>query len=174
MLLLFFTLMTYKKKNLYGLTDAELYESAWNRVLLSVSASEQSTVKIRTKLIQAGYPEKTVEEVIDHATEIGAVDDIRYANMLIRSCIASGKGIRKVQRDIERLGIEIESLDAYEEYLDIDREEMLETAVDFLRAHPTRAKNAYASCFRKLINRGFSGDVANAAVREYLRESDAL
>lgn len=166
--------MAYKKKNLDGLTDEELYESAWNRVLLSVSASEQSTLKIRTKFSQAGYPERIINKVIDHAVEIGAVDDIRYANMLIRSCIASGKGLRKVQRDIERLGIQIESLDAYEEYKDIDSEVILENAIEYLTAHPTKAKDAYASCFMKLINRGFSGDVANAAVREYLRRADTL
>lgn len=158
-----------KKANLEGLTPAEIDDSAFERLLASAAACEQSSLKMRSKLEASGFPDASIESALERARRLGVIDDRRYAECLLRSTITSHRGIRFVQKEIESLGLDMTSLDAYQEYLDAGQDEVVASALDYLERHPPRSKNAYASCQRKLLSRGFDYDVATQATRLFMQ-----
>lgn len=164
---------TDHKPKLAALTEEELRTKAFERILRSLAVSEQSTLKMRIKLESAGFPADSISWAIDHAQEMGILDDRRYADSLIRSTIASGKGLRHVECELAKLGLALEELPAYRDYLELGEESQIDSAVAYLLRHPSRAKDVRGSAMRKLINRGFSTDIATQATRKYLDQISA-
>lgn len=165
--------MTNKEKSkLDGLSKEESIQLAYNKILRSASVCEQSTIKIRGKLQQAGYPDDVIESAIDKAIGLGIIDDTRYADTLIRSTLASHKGLAKVQLEIQRLGVDINRLEAYQSYCDTQQDEIVDQAFAFLSSHPPRSKNIYMSAVNKLLNRGYSNDIAIKAANRFMEERD--
>lgn len=156
------------KKDFTGASREEMLKSASDRIFRSVSVSEQSSIKMRAKLEAVGYPVDIIDEAIDKAVSIGAIDDTRYCECLIRSTVSAGKGLGFAQREIESLGIDIESLEAYQDYLERGEEAQIDDALDFLSRHTSKAKNLHDSCYRKLRMRGFSHSVASKATRNFI------
>lgn len=159
-----------RKRDFTGMSREDVLQSASSRIYRSIVASEQSTKRIRSKLEASGYPDDVIEQAISRACDLGVLDDRRYCECLVRSTAYAGKGLAKVAREVESLGIPIESLESYQEYMERGEEAQIEDALDFLERHPTRAKDAYASCFRKLVNKGFPSDIASAATRRFVEK----
>lgn len=157
-----------KKTDFQGLTEDEVEEKAFNKILASASAAEQSTPKIRIKLEASGYPDASINNALRKACSLGIVDDRRYCECLIRSTLASGKGLAFAIKEIESIGIDPNTLDAYQEYLESGEDPLLENALNYLTKHPPRSKNPYASCYRKLMSRGFNHEIASDAARAYI------
>lgn len=162
-----------RKKSFAGMAHDEILLSASEKIFRSVSASEQSTARLASKLEACGYPSDIAEEAIAHAVEIGAIDDRRYCESLIRSTLSAGKGLELVQREIESLGVDIFSLEAYQDYLDSDEDSLIGNAVEFLSRHTPRAKNLRGACYRKLRARGFSSSIASRATGMFCDSLDA-
>lgn len=158
------------KIELDGLSKEESIQLAYNKILRSASVCEQSTLKIKGKLQLAGYPDDVIEVAVNKAVDFGIIDDARYADMLIRSTLASRKGLAKIQPEIQRLGIDINELESYQNYCDTQQSDIADQAFDFLASHPPRSKNIYASAINKLLNRGYSRDIACSAARRFIDE----
>lgn len=160
--------MALSKKNDYSSYSAvECDRIAFDKLVRSVSASEQSTAKIRRKLHESGLPDDSVDKAIEKAVRIGAIDDMRYAECLVRSTLSTGKGLRFALREIEELGINPYDLEAYNEHLDEGEEADIERALDFLRRHPSRSKDVRGAAYRKLMAKGYDGSIASTASRLY-------
>lgn len=144
-------------------------QEAYRKILRSASVREQSTARMRTKLLQASYSDQAVEAAIAKACRLGVIDDRRYADARLRAALAKGEGLRKTADEAASLGITLESLDAYDENLDAIENEA-ERAYRFIAAHPTRAKNKRDAAYRKLIQRGFGSDAAASAARRWAEE----
>ena len=143
-------------------------QEAYRKILRSASVREQSTSRMRAKLLQASYSDQAVEAAIAKACRLGVIDDRRYADARLRAALAKGEGLRKTADEAASLGITLESLDAYGENLD---ENEAERAYRFIAAHPTRAKNKRDAAYRKLIQRGFDSDAAASAARRWAEEN---
>lgn len=57
-----------------------------------------------------------VEEALQRAVRVRAVDDRRYADALVRMKLAAGRGLRDAEREIEELGIDPATLDSWVEH----------------------------------------------------------
>lgn len=142
----------------------ELRQQAYAKVLRCASACEQSSARIRKKLSAAGFSEDAIAHALEKATRLSVIDDARYAECLVRSTALAGKGMEFAKREIAALGLHIEDLEAYQEYLAEGEEAQIEAAVDLLRRHPSRAKDKRAAGMRKLISKGYSMPIASRAV----------
>lgn len=156
-----------KKRDYSSHSQEECDRIAFDKLVRSVSASEQSTSKMRRKLLESGLPEHSVEAAIEKAVRIGAIDDKRYCECLVRSTILSGKGLRFALREIESLGIDPYDVEAYVEHLENGEESDVERALDFLRRHPSRAKDVRGAAYRKLMSKGYDPGIASTASRLY-------
>lgn len=149
-----------------ALTSAD----AFQRILRWVSARERSSAYLRERLAKEGFGAEQIEEALDRACRVHAVDDRRYADALVRSKLAAGKGLREVEAEIADLGIDPASLDAWAQHNEMGREAEIERACALLKRRPPRAKQAREAAFRKLVSQGYSCDVASSAARRWIEE----
>lgn len=160
--------MSLRRKRDYSSFDKEECDRiAFDKVTRSVSICEQSTAKMRKKLQESGLPDDSIEDALQKAVRIGAIDDKRYAECLIRSTLASGKGLKFALKEVESLGIDPYELDSYNEYLDEGDDAVIERAIDFLTRHPSRSKDVRGAAYRKLVTKGYDHSVASTASRLY-------
>ncbi len=152
------------------LPHEEQVRKAFDIILQAASAREVSSAKMTAKLLGKGFSPEASAEALGQAQQIGAVDDIRYCNCLIRSTLSQGKGLSFALREVERLGIAPESLEAYQAFQEEEEAGMVERALELLRRHPTRSKNVRGAAYKKLISKGYSLDVASDASLAYAKE----
>lgn len=145
---------------------------AYQRILRSVSISEQSTNKMRKKLQASGFDDAVIDVAICRAIESNALNDVRYSECLVRSTIALGKGVSFAEHEIDELGININDLESYQEYLKEGNSPQIEAAISVLTQHPPRAKNKKEAAYRKLISKGFSNEIALDAISEWSSNLD--
>lgn len=137
--------------------------AAYQRILRIVGTREQSTLKVREKLLRAEFSPEVTQEAIDKAVRVGVIDDRRYCDALVASALRSGKGLEGVRREAASLGVSLEELDSYQIYLEEGHEGQVMRALQFLEGHPVRSKNQRDGAFRKLLSRGFPVSVASEA-----------
>ncbi len=146
-------------------------DAAFQKILRWVSVRERSTAYVRERLLKDEFPAEAVEEAVERACRVRAVDDRRYADALVRMRLAAGKGLRPVEREIEELGIDPSSLDSGVEHAEAGREVEVDRALALLRRRPPRAKQVREASFRKLVSQGFSTDIAATAARLWAEEA---
>lgn len=146
-------------------------DRAFQRIVRMLNASEQSSVKVREKLARAGYVDTVIDEAISRAQGCGIIDDMRYAEVLVRSAISQDKGFRFVRVELEELDIRLDDVVAYQEYEEKALTEPSlsdsERAFAFLETHPPRAKNLRDAAFRKLMGKGYDSDTAVSVARRW-------
>ena len=130
-------------------------EKAFSRISRLVASRERCACELEKRLVQDGFSERDAQSAIARAVSCGMVDDLRYADILVRSRVSQGRGRAGIEEELNRCGIDGVS--------EQDR------AFDFLCRKPPRSKNAYAAACRKLAARGYSPDVVFAAARRYAK-----
>ena len=146
----------------------------FDKLVQLCSVRERSSAELAQRLTGYGYSESDVQEALAKAQRLGIVDDARFTELFIRARLASGRGERSIERDLLKHGIVARDLEGWPEAFGIHDESQLEAALDLLRSHPPRAKDAWGAAYRKLTNRGFQPGVVSRAVRQWYdaRESE--
>ena len=153
--------------------EAHSPQAAYQKILRLISVRERSTAYLRTRLLNDEFPAASVEEALAKAQRLFLVDDRRYGDALIRMKLAAGKGLRDAEREIEELGIDPTTLDAWQEHHQQGREAEVARALAVLRRRPPRAKQAREAAFRKLVSQGYGTDIASSAARQWYEETHA-
>ena len=104
-----------------------------------------------------------VEAALDRALACGLVDDGRFADVLVRSRLAQGRGRRGIAAELESLGIDADGVEALAA-ADDDAGEV-DRALALLDRKPPRAKNRRDAAYRRLAQKGFSASVSSSAAR---------
>ena len=146
-------------------------ECAMSRVARLVDRRDYSRAEIRAKLAEDGYTPSCVDHVVERATSSGLVDDLRFADVFIRTKVASGWGTARIARELSRRGIEVADVPGWPlEYLGDDSE--ADRAYQLVCTRRVPGKNAYPKLVRFLAGRGFSLGDATRAVSRYLSEQE--
>lgn len=157
-------------KEIANLSVADQKKAAMEKIMRTVNICETSTLKMRSKLKAKGFCDEAIDEAINDASKSSAIDDMRYANCLVRSAISSKKGLAKVEHELKALGIDIHEVDAFIEFEESDEANQLDMAIDILRRHPPKTKNLYLSAYRRLLSKGYAHDIAAEASRVWCEE----
>ncbi len=145
------------------------------RVERLVNRRDYSSTEIRQKLQMDGYAPSVVDACVERACEIGLVSDRRYADVFIRSKIAAGWGMARIERELSRRGIDVQEVAGWPyEYLDPEDEFL--RALEVAGRKSVRGDRAHQKLVRFLCSRGFSLGVAIRAAHEALssQEPDEL
>lgn len=154
--------------------EAHSAQDAYQKILRIIAVRERSTAYLRERLVaKEGFPPQAAEEALQKAQRLHLVDDRRYGDALIRMRLAAGKGLRAAEQEIQELGIDPTTLDAWQEHHEQGRDAEVDRALQLLRRRPPRAKQAREAAFRKLVGQGYSTDVAATAARRWIEECDA-
>ena len=131
--------------------EGKTARDAYQKILRWAAVRERSTAYLRERLLKDDFPAAVVEEALQRAVRVRAVDDRRYADALVRMKLAADRGLRDAEREIEELGID---------------------PATALRRRPPKAKRAREAAFRRLVSQGFSTDVAATASRTWFEERE--
>lgn len=139
-------------------------ERAFRKIERLACSREQASVALRRRLTREGFPEEAVEEAIERALACGLVDDLRYADVLVRSRLAQGRGRQGIAAELADLHIDPDAVEALAESDEgCDRE--VERALELLERRPPRAKNKRDAAYRRLVQKGFGASAASTAAR---------
>ena len=149
-----------------------LYRKARERALYLLDYKDYSYIELYKKL-EKTYPEDICGRVMDKLTEIGVINDRRYAEGLARTYVENRcYGYYKAMQTLRQRGITRQIA-----------EEVLETyedsAYDRLREFAEKKYSSYLddeAGIRKvknaLVRRGFSYDLVNRVVRDIIEDAD--
>ena len=145
-------------------TDVSAVEAAKKRALWLLDKRDYSRAELRRKLTEKNIPEDAADAALDRLTELGFVNDARYAPIVVRHYAAKGYGRTRIQQELYRRGIPKELWDAA-------LSEMPEQDAALDRLLQSRLKGADMSdrvalkrATDALLRRGYSWDEVNAAI----------
>ncbi len=139
------------------------------RIERLVNQRDYSAEELRRKLRLDGYAQTTVDACVERAQETHLVDDGRYAEVFVRTKVASGWGISRIERELSNRGIKVEDISGWP-YDFLDPEEEFDRAVEVASRRRVREPHAYEKLVRFLSGRGFAGSVAHGAARTVLAQ----
>lgn len=134
---------------------------------------EQSSQLLSKRLVREGFDAACVEEAVERALSCGLLNDARYAECLVRSRLAAGRGVPGIERELSQCGLSLSDVDGWPERFDYREEDETQRALALLRRNPPRSKNRREGAFRKLSSKGFSAAVAASAARQWSESLDA-
>ena len=127
---------------------------------------EHASTLLRKRLISNGFDEHVAFEAVQRAIDCGLVCDERYADVLVRSRLSQGKGLRGIAFELEQADIDPCSVPAYQDALSNENgPDELTRALRLLDAKPPKAKRTREAAYRKLVQKGYTSSVAASAAR---------
>ena len=129
-------------------------DAAFRKIERLCLVRERASEQLRQRLARGGFEAEAVEAALDRALACGLVDDGRFADVLVRSRLAQGRGRRGIDAD----GVEALAA-ADDDAGEVDR------ALALLDRKPPRAKNRRDAAYRRLAQKGFSASVSSSAAR---------
>lgn len=145
-------------------TFVEKSDKVFNRILKLASGKEQASYLLKQRLEKEGHEGDVIEDALSRAQNCGLVDDIRYAELLVRSRVSAGKGIQGIKRELRSLTIDV-SIEELCPDLTPSQDEEVSRAIDLLNRKPPTSKNKKDTAYRRLVGKGFSSSVASTASR---------
>lgn len=145
--------------------------TAFDKIVNLLNVSDRSERALRDRLARDGYAMDEIEEAIGRAKSYGFVDDVRYAEVLVRSRISQGKGSAGIERELREQGIDVTVVPGWPHEFAVGYEDELDRALDLLRRKPPRSKNLREGAFRKLVGKGYSPSVASSAARQWAEDA---
>lgn len=170
---------------------------AFEKVTRLACARERSSRELVDRLVRDGFSREVAKSAVQRALDCGLIDDVRYGAVLIRTRVSQGRGRKGIEDELERAGIAASDIPGWsEEFFSVDDfdpfrvnanaedgvvgcsfgsesgdEQEIERALALLHRKPPRSKNVQASAYRKLVTKGYSTSVANAATRRFMEEN---
>jgi regulatory protein len=128
-----------------------------------LASRAHSARELRNKLVRRGHPQDEVEEALDRLRSGGYLDDAAYAQALI-SRRSSSRGTRAMAAELAAKGVDREVAKAALGQLETGDEiaAAVEVAQRMQRGGPTDLQRIGT----RLLRRGFSMEVARAALRQ--------
>ena len=140
------------------------------RVEKLVDKRDYSGQELSNKLAQDGFSASIRDAVVARAQDCGLVSDNRYAAAFIRSKLASGWGVMRIERELKERGIELRTVPGWpEEFVEEGSEEERAYAVASTRR--IAEKNGFEKLVRFLCGRGFTMGCAMRVARRVIDEA---
>lgn len=152
-------------------TDRDQADSAFAKIQRLLCIREHASALLHKRLIASGYDDRIASEAVQRAINCGLVSDERYADVLVRSRLSQGKGLRGIAFELEQAGIDPQTVPAYQEAVFRDSgPDELARALSLLAAKPPKAKRIREAAYRKLVQKGYESGVAASAARIFAEQ----
>ena len=137
--------------------------TALDKALTYISASQKTKREIRTYLEGKGYLPPVCEYVLEKMSDYGFADDGAYATAYAESAIKK-KGKRLIEMELKRKGISDEEIDAATQDLGGEAETAKRILEKYMRGKEMD-KTTLQKAYRHLMGKGFDYDTAREALR---------
>lgn len=141
-------------------------DECFAKICRLLNARERCSKELVERLVRDGFNESVANEAVERARRCGLVDDVRFAETLVRSRLSQGRGVDGLGRELRSLGFDPYSVESYASLVgDNLHDREVSRAVELLERKPPRSKNPRASAYRRLATKGFNTSVAADASR---------
>lgn len=152
-------------------TDRDQADSAFAKIQRLLCIREHASALLHKRLLSSGYDDRIASEAVQRAINCGLVSDERYADVLVRSRLSQGKGLRGIAFELEQADIDPQTVPAYQEAVFRDSgPDELARALSLLAAKPPKAKRIREAAYRKLVQKGYESGVAASAARLFTEQ----
>ncbi len=151
--------------------DAQSYQDTYIAAMRLLNYRMRTTAELRQRLHMKEFPPGAINRVLDKLTNLGLVDDVRFAEAFIASKVASKPiGKRELERKLREKGVSKET--ASQALSDVSNDE---TQIEFaLQAAEIKIRSLKRYELKKrreklvafLARRGFDWDVIRKVVRK--------
>jgi len=155
---------------------AAQFSDAYEAALTSLDAAERTRSEIVKSLLRRGYVKPVADAVAEKLTDIGLVDDIRYAKRMAQSAAKKPVGAMNIKRKLMAKGL---SRDDAEEIIadELDENQQREAckkATEKLGAKYASLplREAKGKLSQALARRGFTWDAVSSAIEDYFNGQD--
>lgn len=145
--------------------DIERAEAACarERSLRVLANRERSAHELERRLCDDGYPLSLVQDIVSRMSELGLVDDERFAAAWARSRHASGIGPNRIKSELAAKGID-KDLAALAVAEATSESDLVEQARRIIASKRIETRQEREKAVNKLVRRGFSLSIALKAV----------
>lgn len=154
----------------------DFYSQARNIALRQLSHSAKSRAQLVAVLAKRGIPEDCVIQVLDELTQLGWVDDLAFAHLLVRSRCASKKVSRsRLRQQLKAKRIAPEYIEiALADVTDEQQEQMaMEVALRKVRQLSDRPRDVIERrTYQLLLRKGYSFALSAKVLRKVLSDSE--
>jgi SOS response regulatory protein OraA/RecX len=141
-----------------------------DRALLLLGHRERTRAELDSRLEGEGFSPTSVREALDRLQEVGALSDVRYAEILARSKLAAGWSGSRVHSRLCKDGVSRELATETLAVLTSDSDE-IERACALLKGLDLEGGKARNRAIGRLARRGYSPSQAYAAIDRVRSES---
>ena len=141
--------------------------TAFDKALTHISATQKTEKQMRTYLAEKGYLPAVAEYVLEKLRSYNFVNDGEYAEAYVEQAVKR-KGGRMIRMELRGKGVTDEKIDAALSV--VDEETEITTATGILQKYmrgKTADKETLQKAYRYLMGKGFSYDVAKAALSAF-------
>lgn len=161
-----YTIMKYRVKEGQEISREELikiqkeaeFEKGFNYSLSYISRSVKTAKQMKRKLVEKGYIEEIIVEIIEKLKELSLIDDRDYCKRYIET-YKKKKGERLLRRELKLKGVSETIIDDELKELDRDEDIVVQIARKYMKNKEFSLQNK-RKCINHIVLKGFSYDEA--------------
>ena len=146
------------------------YRRAKERALWYLDRADRTEKGLYRKLLDAGYPKEASAAVIARLTELGLVDDRRFAENFAARCEAAQVSSRETVRKLLEKGISYEMAKDVAQNRETDEEEQIAVLLQKKYLRRLQEENGVKKLYAALVRKGFSFSAIKNALKKYSEE----
>lgn len=140
------------------------------RAFRIVEKREVSRKMLIDRLTEKGASPEDAQEVADRLCELRVIDDSRFAGMVVRHYAGKGYGLRRIQEELYRRGIDRELWDEALEEIPDENDSLYRLLCRRLAGDDSA--EAQRKAIAAMQRRGFGWDEIRSAMDRYHRENE--
>ena len=143
------------------------YQRAKSRALWYLDRSDHTEKVLYTKLLRAGFEKKASAAVIARLTELGVVDDRRFAERFAERCCENNISKREALHKMLEKGVAYDIAKQVLEEMECDESEQLSALIEKKYAYKLSQPNGMQKVYAALVRKGFSYGAIRATLKKY-------
>ncbi len=158
------------EEQLENLIHSSEYERAKSRALWFLDRADRTEKAMYEKLVSAGFDKKASAEVLARLTEVGLIDDRRFAMRFAEKCMESNISKREALRKMLVKGVPYDIANEALSDNEVDEEEQIKAVIEKKYKNKLLAENGTEKVYAALIRKGFSFSAVRNALKKYSEE----
>lgn len=149
--------------------DSE-YRRAKSRALWYLDRMDYTEKSLYTKLVRAGFDKRASAQVLARLTELGVVDDMRYANRFAERCLEKNISKRETMHKMLEKGVPYDMAKFVLSDMEADEDSQLKALIEGKYAYKLTQDRGVEKVYAALVRKGFSYSAVKQALKNYVED----
>ncbi len=160
------------EEKLNDLVFQSQYQRAKSRAVWYLDRKDRTSKDLYNKLCLAGFDKKASAKVIGRLTEVGLIDDRRFAENYAVRLIEGNTSKREALQKMLQKGVPYDMAKDVLANCDVDEVEQINTLIDKKYRTKLLSENGVQKVYAALVRKGFSYEAVKTAIKNYTEFED--